>query len=26
LFESVLKRSGAEYKKLATFSFAKDVA
>jgi RNA 2',3'-cyclic 3'-phosphodiesterase len=25
LFESVLKRSGAEYKKLATFSFAKDV-
>jgi 2'-5' RNA ligase len=26
LFESVLKRSGAEYKKLATFSFAKGVA
>jgi RNA 2',3'-cyclic 3'-phosphodiesterase len=26
LFESVLKRSGAEYKKLSTFSFVKDVA
>jgi RNA 2',3'-cyclic 3'-phosphodiesterase len=26
LFESIVKRSGAEYKKLSTFSFVKDVA